>query len=528
MNTTLYAQFHQAEEGFPHEEAVRYEGRAWTYERLNKEILLTAGKLARLGFKKGDLAMIALPNCFASLLLFYAVNALGGVSYPIHPRTPAEQLKSYLKRSHPKLVFVLGREANLIHRVLREESVSCVSVNPFFGAGLHKRIAYHGFSRLEKGILRFSSLKSEKIDVEKGSESDLAICLNTGGTSGEPRIVALQNGTINRLGRKGYPLIGGKVTAIKMLTVVPLCHGFGLVMGIHTPLSNGASTVLMNRFSTKTAIRLIKKGQATAIIGVPALFNALLSKDAFAGKWLQKQIIAFVGGDSVPESLLTRWNETMEKFQSPARLYQGYGLTETVNVSNVNTAKKHRLGSVGTPLPGLSEIIVDPKTHAVLPPLSHGEILIAGDTLMQGYLDGGASGFIEVEGTRYVKTGDYGYLDEDGYLFFEQRLRRIVKIKGETVCPSQVEKVALSFYEIYEAYAYGVPDERNGQAMHLALVFREGYESGDASLLLDNVSTRLKKNLPAFAIPTKTYFLKSLPKTAVGKIDEAAIRALDK
>jgi len=528
MSATIYSQFHVTAESFGSSTAVQYEGRKWTYEKLDRQILLFAGKLARLGVKKGDVVAVLLPNCFASLTLFYAVNALGGISYQIHPYTPAKELLGFVKKSQAKFVVLLDKWANEIHRVLENENLVFLSADPFDGASVLKKIAFIGFGRLDKEIKPLSRLKSQKVDINQGSESDVAVYLNTGGTGGEPRIVTLTNGALNRLGRKGYPLIGGEVTAIKVLTAIPLCHGFGLAMGIHTPLSNGASTVLLNKFRTKEAISLIRRGAVSVLIGVPALYNALLSRDTLAGKWLQKQIIAFVGGDSVPESLLTHWNETMEKCGSSARLYQGYGLTETVNVSNANTEKKHRLGSVGLPLPGLSEIIVDTETRQPLPPLSHGEILIAGDTLMKGYLGENDDGFTEINGTRYVRTGDYGYLDEDGYLFFEQRLRRIVKINGETVCPSLLEKTAQSFYEIYEAYAYGSRGGRGRVTMHLALVLRHGYENCDRSLLLKKLNAQLKSNVPPFALPSKIFFLDSLPKTPIGKINDAELAKLDK
>jgi len=527
MSATIYSQFHVTAESFDSSTAILYEGRKWTYEKLDKKILLYAGKLARLGVKKGDVVAILLPNCFASLTLFYAVNALGGISYLIHPYTPAKELLGFVRKSQAKYLVLLDKWANEIHQVLEQEDLVFLSADPFDGVSLLKKIAFVGLKPLDKEIHPLTSLKSQKVDVWNGSESDVAVYLNTGGTGGEPKIVTLTNGALNSLGRKGYPLIGGEVTAIKVLTAIPLCHGFGLAMGIHTPLSNGASTVLLNKFRTKQAISLIRRGQVTVLIGVPALYNALLSKETLAGTWLKKQIIAFVGGDSVPESLLTRWNETMEKCGSEARLYQGYGLTETVNVSNVNTEKKHRLGSVGLPLPGLSEIVVGPETSQPLPPLSHGEILIAGDTLMKGYLGESNDGFTEINGTRYVRTGDYGYLDEDGYLFFEQRLRRIVKINGETVCPSLLEKTALSFYEIYEAYAYGSKDERSGASMHLALVLRHGFEKCDRPQLLEKLTTRLKSNLPPFALPKKVFFLDSLPKTPIGKINDAALAKMD-
>jgi long-chain acyl-CoA synthetase len=527
MTGSLYNQFLQTTKRYGRSVAVRYEGKSWNYGKLNREILKMAGKLQTLGIHKGDVVAILLPNCFASLTLFYATSALGAIAYLIHPFTPAEELHQYIEKSHPKAVVLLDEEANELVSVLKREDVIFLAADPFDGVSHLKKLCYRGLHRLNKNIRPLSKIHSQTITPNEGADEDVALYLNTGGTNGEPKIVELQNGSLNRLGLKGYPLIGGEVTAIKILTAIPLCHGFGLAMGIHTPLSNGASTVLMNKFRTKQAISLLHKGEATAILGVPALYNAILSKDAFYGPWLKKQIIAFVGGDSVPESLLARYNETMEKYHSEARLYQGYGLTEAVNVANVNTAKEHCFGSVGKPLPGLSEIIVDPTSKKPLPPLSHGEIAIAGDTLMKGYLGDTSDPFISIEDKRYVLTGDYGYLNEEGYLFFEQRLRRIVKVKGETICPSAIEKAALYFYEIYEAYAYGVKDERNGATIHLALALRHGYEDTDKALLLESLSTRLKSLLPPNALPSHIYFLKELPKTAIGKIDDAKMATLD-
>ena len=247
MSATIYSQFHVTAESFSSSTAVQYEGRKWTYEKLDKQILLFAGKLARLGVKKGDVVAVLLPNCFSSLTLFYAVNAIGGISYQIHPYTPAKELLGFVKKSQAKFVVLLDKWANEIHRVLENENLVFLSADPFDGASFLKKAVFMGFGRLDKDIKPLSRLKSQQVDINEGSESDVAVYLNTGGTGGEPRIVTLTNGALNRLGRKGYPLIGGEVTAIKVLTAIPLCHGFGLAMGIHTPLSNGASTVLLNK-----------------------------------------------------------------------------------------------------------------------------------------------------------------------------------------------------------------------------------------------------------------------------------------
>jgi long-chain acyl-CoA synthetase len=524
MATSIYQQFHHCAAANPHSLAVRFMEARWDYEHLDHEVVKTASRLSALGLRKGDVVAVLLPNCLASLTLFYAISALGGVSYLIHPLTPPEELVRFVKKSDAKAVVLLSGETSRYKEALIHENPCIIAINPFEGASFFQSLAYDGFRRQEEGVVVLRHAKEDPkfslADVEADAD---AVYLNTGGTNGEPKIVVLTNEAINNLGMKGYPLIGGEVKAIKMLTAIPMFHGFGLVMGVHTPLSNGASTVLLLKFRTKDAIQLIKDGEATAIIGVPTLYNALLSRDAFYGEWLKKQIIAFVGGDSVPESLLARWNETMVKYGSEARLYQGYGLTETVNVSNVNTKAHHRFGSVGLPLPGLEEKIVDVETRQEVPSGQCGEILIGGDTLMKGYLHDPkltAESFLTLGGKRFVSTRDYGYLDKDGYLYFKQRLRRIVKINGETVCPTDVEKVALSFFEIYEAYCYGVLDEKKGNVLHLALVIRRGYEKMGREVIADNLRNALERQLTKVYMPTKILFLDSLPKTPIGKMDD--------
>lgn len=530
MENTIYLQFKAACDKSPNSLAARFEGKTWTYEELDKAIAKEAGKLVKIGVKENDPIIVALPNSFLTLSLFYATSKIGAISYFVHPFTTLPQMETFIRKSKAHFLFILTNEG-VRFKSLASPTLHLVGINPFVGINLFKHMAFAKISPKCKELILFHHVHASPIleAINKDIEDD-AVYLNTGGTNGEPKIIVLTNGAINRLGMKGYPLIGGDVKKIKMLTAIPLFHGFGLVMGVHTPLSNGASTVLLLKFKTKEAIRLLKDGDATTIIGVPSLYNALLSRDSFYGPWLKKQIIAFIGGDSVPPSLLDRWNEIMIKYHSEARLYEGYGLTETVNVSNVNYAPFHKKGTVGKPLTGLKEIIIDVNTKKPLPPNSLGEILIAGDTLMKGYLGDEKlteDSFIVIDGVRYVETKDYGSIDEDGYLTYRQRMRRIVKINGETLCPSDVEKVALSFYEIYEAYCFGIPDAKKGHVFFLIVVPRRGYESMSHDELKENLISRISERLTSAYMPKKIAFMDSLPRTPVGKIDDAKIKEME-
>jgi long-chain acyl-CoA synthetase len=526
---SIYDQFKNAAERYPDHLALRFEQKTWSYSSLLGEIQKTAAKLVALGIQSRDVVAVSLPNCPEAVFLFYAISEIGAVSFNLHPLTPAATLEKEMEESHSHILFTLSLNEKEIRAGLSPEK-KIIAVNPYQGVSLSKSLAFHFASKKAKGVLAFSRLaKSPSLPVVTVKEEDDAVYLNTGGTSGEPKIVRLSNHAINALACKGYPLIGGDLEAIKMLTAIPLFHGFGLTMGVHTPLSNGASSVLMLKFNTKEAIGYLKKGQATCIIGVPALYNALLSRDAFYGDWLQKQIIAFVGGDCVPDVLLNRWNETMEKYHSSARLYEGYGLTEAVNVANVNYAHNVKEGSIGKPLPGLKEIIIDPQTKQILPPGQSGEILIAGDTLMSGYLndeDLTQQSFLTLEGTRYFMSQDYGYLDDEGYLYFRQRMRRIVKVKGESLCPSDLEEIALQDERIYDAYCYGYQSEKEGHVLRLAVVLRRGDHPAKAEAVEQDLKIAIAKKLPPVYQPDKIIFLTKLPRTPIGKIDDKSLTDL--
>jgi long-chain acyl-CoA synthetase len=529
--STLYEQLRASALAHPKDEAARFENKTWTYTAFLRQVDKAARKLERLGVKENDVIAVSLPNCPDALFLLYAINKVGAVSYNIHPLTPPAQMKGMLEKAKASMLFVLSLSADRYRKEI-PLSFRLVAINPYRHVEFFKMLAVRLMSHSLKGISRYwmirPVLKSHFVPANRKKEDD-AVYLNTGGTNGEPKIVRLSNGAINTLAFEGYPLVGGDVRNIKMLTAIPLFHGFGLSMGAHTILSIGGSTILMMKFKTKDAIKLLKKGYATCIIGVPALYNALLSRDAFYGPWLQKQNTAFVGGDAVPDSLLERWNAAMEKYGSSARLYEGYGLSETCAVSNVNYRDHEKFGTVGEALPGLKEIIISTEDQHVLGPNEEGEILISGNSVMSGYLNAAPEeGFLSLGGVKYLRTGDYGSLDEEGYLTYRQRLRRTVKVNGETLCPSDIESIALNDPDVYDAYAYAKDNARKGHVFRLAIVLRRGDHPADPELVKARLAKEIETKLVPSYQPEKIVVLTKIPHTPIGKIDNKAIEELEK
>ncbi len=520
---TLYELFLEAKGKYPKVTAVRYETKTLTYLELDEEIKKVAGKLKALGVKKGDLVAYNLPNCIPSVTLLYALNAIGAIAYLIHPLTPAKQLSSFLKKTNCRLLFALSINAKEYAAEIADD-VTIVAVNLYKGARPIKAIAVSLMSRgLPDRVIRFEKIKPQPVEVPV-SYANHAPCvyLNSGGTNGEPKVIMLSNEAIGYLGVEGLAVIGSDYPPeIKMLTVIPLFHGFGLAMGVVAPLTNGATTVLMTKFHTKETCHLLKNNLANTVIGVPALYNALLHSPKFVGKACRNLLVCYVGGDSVTESLLDRFDAHIASEGGTCHLFEGYGLTETVTVSNVNRPGFVKRGSVGKPLNGIKEKIIDVDTGEVLPAGKEGEIAIGGPSLMEGYYEDPEltkKTIKTIDGEPYVLTKDMGYIDDDGFLFFRQRLRRMAKVNGVPVCPGDIEKLAIQDKAVYECYAYPIKNEKLGSVLEVALVkHRESDDSEEE--IINRLTSSIKENLPVYYLPKRIYFIEKLPRTPVGKID---------
>lgn len=527
MNRSIYDQFHETAIRYPGHVCLRFENRKWSYRQVDRRIIKTARRLIGMGYGKGDVLAVAMPNCPDEVYLFYAISYIGAISYNIHPLTPAITMNGFLRRSGAKALFCLSTKAyDYRHGI--DSSIRVIAINPYRHVSALKAIAARRLSRMGPGIDAYWRIhRAPKANKAVFDEREDAVYLNTGGTNGTPKIVRLSSLAINHIGANSFYLIGSDYRFFGMLTAIPLFHIFGLLMGVHVPLSIGASSCLMLKFNTKEAINHMKRGHTHVLIGVPALYNALLSRKSFYGPHLRKQVVAFVGGDSVPPSLIERWNKAIKDNGGTATLNIGYGLTEAgvVIVSPVGHVKK---GSIGTPLPGVKVKICDMNTHQEVPLGEPGEILIGGPSIMNGYLDSddlNKEALLQIDGETYLSTKDYGYCDPDGFSFFKQRMRRIVKINGETLCPSDVEDAALSLDEVFDAYCYGVEDERKGHVFRLLIVKRrheDGAEYEDEKLR-GIVYDAIAESLPPAYKPDKIVFLPRLPRTPIGKIDTAEL-----
>lgn len=502
--------------------ALLYMGKSFSYDTMFSSIDDAAERLATV-LQEGDVATICMPNTPECVYCFYALNKLGVIAHMVHPLAPVAQLKKFMTAAKSKLLITLSINLDKYSEIAKTTPI--ISIHPARSLPGIMRFFFNLKNKPYNGdmtnITPFDKLGKKHVEyAPKADDTITSVYLHSGGTGGEPKIIELSDHAINSLASRGLEaLCTDKATGMYMLAALPMFHGFGLAMGIHAILSHGGVSVLMPKFDPKTTVKLLSKNRMHFIIGVPNLFRALLKRPEFNGDILKNLYVGFVGGDCAPQDLMDEFNARMEAAGATARLYEGYGLTETVTVCAVNNFKYNRRTSMGHMLSNLDAIIVEPGTTEPLPSGEKGEIAVAGDTQMNGYLNNeqaNAEVFFMHDGKRYVRSGDFGYKDEDDYLYFVQRLKRIIKISGISVYPKEIESSALDLDGVTGACAV---EYKAGGKTRIAL-FLTG-KVHDAA----EVKNKIESDLSHYAVPTIVEYIDEIPMTPVMKADTITLSA---
>lgn len=526
---TIYETILSSAQRFKKQTALIYMFHKFTYEHLIKRVNQFAAALKDLGVKEDEVVTVCLPNIPDAVYLLYAINQIGATANIVHPSYNYNQMLENVGVTKSKLLFCLDLNYQMF-RPLNSEGVRVIACSPTNELTVIEKVVYHYQNRKKIGKIDnknttkpfFFKRRTFKYDTRYKRDS---VLLNSGGTSGKAKIIALSSFAMNALAHYGPWIIDvddGK--DIGMFAVLPMFHGFGLEMGVHIMLSFGAVSVLMPKFNRDQTIKYIKKNKIQIMIGIPIIYEALLTKKKFNGKMLRNLNIAFVGGDFVSTNLLKNFNQLMIENKSKCRLREGYGLTETVCVCAVNTHHHNKPATSGMALPNVKFKVIDPKTMKDVGYGTEGELCIAGETLMNGYVyadDPKANEkafFYDEDGTKWLRTGDFVSLDNENYVSFKQRLKRIIKVSGIPVFPSMVEDSACAFSFVYECAAIGVPDQKHGHIIKLFVVLHREYK-GTQEAAKKAIEDKIVADLGIYAKPKEVVFIDRLPHTFVGKID---------
>lgn len=489
-----------------------------------------ADTLYGLGIRKDTVVSLLAPNVPESIIVLYALSKIGATMSLLHPLLPREILRESLKETKSTYLLILdvlyGNYADIEDLPEHTYFLSAYpDLNPIVKQGF--KVLYRKELKKVDKSRYLHRLYDGKKDFPVNEEADRgSLLLRSGGTTGKSKTVLCTEHGINFVTDQSEKILCFPCKGHSMIGVLPIFHGFGLAMGIHAPLANEAASALMISYSGKEIVRKIKQNRLNVLLTIPYMVDKLMKTKGFSGKKLRNLLSTFIGADKPEERLFDSFDERMKKEGSANRLLEGYGLTETITVNFVNTLRENRKGSVGKALDGVRlRIAKREDLDSDLGPNKIGTIMISSPSVCLGYLNTPKDKqpfHYDKDGTKWLVTGDVGYYDEDGFLFFKSRERDVYKIAGYNVFPSEIEQVANSHKDILSCAAIFIESPTHPY-MVLYCLAKEGKDELE---LAKNLRRYLSNRLIRYSVPEKIVFLKELPRTDIGKIDRNRLKKM--
>ena len=536
-------------EKYPNNIAFDFMGRSTTYKALVREVEDCAKALRTIGVREGDKVTIAMPNCPQAIQMFYAVNLIGGICNMIHPLSAEKEIEFYLNESESVTAITLDQFYNKFENIRQNTKVVNIVI-----ASIKDELS----KPVKAGYMLTEGRKIKKIPEDapvirwkeflhmgkhcfynykvKRTGKDPAVILYSGGTTGTTKGILLSNRNFNALGQQVIAANPMFRVGDKMLAAMPLFHGFGLGVCIHTMLSQGGRCILIPRFTAQTYAKQITKYHCNFIAGVPTLYEALLRLPSMDNADLSSLKGVFSGGDSLSIELKKKFDKFLYDHNAKIQIREGFGLTECVTTSCLTPPHMAKEGSIGLPFPDTYYKIVEPGTDKELPYGEEGEILIAGPTVMMEYVKHPEETAQTLrkhdDGLTWMYTGDLGMMDDEGFIYFKGRAKRMIITSGYNVYPGQLENILDANEFVHMSCIIGVPDPYKMQKVKAFVMLKPGVPESPETK--EAILAYCRKHIAKYAMPYDIEFRRELPKTLVGKVayrvleeEEAAKRAAE-
>lgn len=537
---SMYEAVEKIADKYPNNVAFDFMGRSTTYKVLVEKINACAKALRTIGVRKGDKVTIAMPNCPQAIYMFYAVNLVGAIANMIHPLSAEKEIEFYLNASESVTAITLDQFYHKFEKIRANTKIVNIiiaSVKDELSRPLRAGYMLTEGRKIEKipkdaPVIRWVEFMlmgkfcfyNYKEDVKA---DDTAVILYSGGTTGTTKGIMLSNKNFNALGQQVVAANQMFRVGDKMLAAMPLFHGFGLGVCIHTMLSQGGRCVLVPRFTAESYGKLITKYKCNFIAGVPTLYEALLRVPTMEKADLSCLKGVFSGGDSMSIELKKKFDKFLADHNAAIQVREGYGTTETVTACCLTPRDRYKEGSIGVPFSDTYIKVVEPNTDKEVPYGEEGEILLAGPTVMKGYMNNeeetNKTLRKHADGLTWVYTGDLGVMDEEGFIYFKGRAKRMIISSGYNIYPGQLENILDAHEKVQMSCVIGIPDEYRMQAVKAFIMLKPQYHPSKE--LEEEILAYCREHIAKYAMPKEIEFRKELPKTLVGKV---AYRELEK
>ena len=515
-------------------DAYEFMGSHVSYARLVEQIRECARALRAIGIKEGDKVTICMPNVPQTVVMFYAVNMVGAIANMVHPLSAEGEIEFYLNDSESVAALTLdqfyGKFASIRKNTpcLKHLIIATVkdALKPLMKIGFAltqgrkiPKIPKDADVLLWKDFIAGGKRFTGDVSVPREANAP-AVILYSGGTTGITKGILLSNLNFNALAAQIIATNPIYDEGDKMLAIMPMFHGFGLGVSIHSMLANGGCCILVPRFTPQTYAELLRKHKPNFIAGVPTLYEALLRIPNLDDLDLSCLKGVFSGGDSLPVELKKRFDKFLKDHGAKIEVREGYGTTECVTASCLTPLTKAKEGSIGIPFPDTYYKIVKVGTEEEVPYGEEGEICLSGPTVMLEYVkhpqETAQTRRVHADGLTWIHTGDLGVMDDEGFIYFRQRIKRMIVTSGYNVYPSQIENILDAHEAVHLSCVIGVRDPYKMQKVKAFVVLKPGFEPSDTTR--DMLMDYCRKHIAKYAMPYDIEFRDDLPKTLVGKV----------
>ena len=531
--TSLWMNLQISAMRYPQKVALVFMGRTWTYSQLQLEAEKIASALRKMGVKKGDRVVLDMQNCPQLVITHFAILRLDAVVVPVNPMNRTEELKHYILDPDTKVAVTtadlapeLAAASNALEKKERLQHLLVTQFTDAFDAAnigpeeLPETWSVwlktvHALPVIEDGQVHAwaSALQGEvELGPVTAQSEDLAVLPYTSGTTGLPKGCMHTHGTIMHNAMSSGLWANG-TPENKCLCVVPMFHITGMVSVMHATIFMGATLILMPRWDRDLAGRLISKWKVTHWTNIPTMVIDLLGSANMAQFDLTSLQNIGGGGAAMPEAVAQRLID-----QFGLRYIEGYGLTETAAPSHSNPPDAPKKQCLGIPFMSVDARVVDPETLKELPQGESGEIVMAGPQIFKGYWkrpEATASAFFERDGKSFFRSGDMGRIDEEGYFFMTDRLKRMINASGFKVWPAEVEALMFKHPAIQEACIISTKDAYRGESVKAVVVLRSTHK-GQVSE--QDIIDWCRDTMAVYKVPRVVEFLEVLPKSGSGKV----------
>ena len=517
--------FKYNDENFPDHVVMDFFGKEFTTKELDVLTRRFAAALKDLGLKKGEILALWLPNCPQFSITYFAAVYLGATLTAISPLFTGRELAYQINDSGAKYLIMIDRFVREYEKVADKVSLSKVIILNVMDEEIvvpetDKIIHYDKLLDKYQEPLEF--------DTEINPKKDIAIIQYTGGTTGLPKGALLSHSNIVSMlwaikQGSDYMIENYLKENIIALSVLPWYHIYGQACELLAGCLFGSKAYVLPSFDLKRIAEVIRERRPNMILGVPTMFVNILNSPHMKDVDMSSLKFANCGAGALPDELAIEWER-----RTGFRMAEGYGLSETSTGAITATVwSKLKRGSVGHPFSNTLVGIVNENLE-FLPVGGEGEVVISGPQVMVGYHNRPEENklvFFEAGGYKWLRTGDYGRLDNEYYLFLLDRIKDLIKYKGHSVYPREIEEVLYEHPAIQECAVIGVPDPMKGEDIKAFIILKK---ESKGKVTEQDIIDFAKENLAAYKYPREVQFVRSLPKSGVGKILRRTLREKEK